>query len=260
MFDNLAQPLLTFILCMVRPLTAFRVAPLLGGTVIPVQALSALGMALALLFYWPAAAGAPENLVLSWMLVLLVIKEAVIGLIIGFLLGTLFWVAQSLGFLMDNQRGASQAQAADPLSGDQLSPFASLFFQFAAMLFFSSGAFVSFIGMLMESYVLWPLFAPLPSLTGSALFNLMLLQADAILRMAVLLGAPVLALCFLTDFGLGLVNRFAQQLNVFVLSMPLKSAVVLLVLSVYGMTLLGVFQSGIHDMDLVFLNLRKALQ
>lgn len=260
MLEELSRPLLLFLFCLVRPLAAFRTAPLLGATVMPPQTLNSFAMALALLFYPIAEIGAPQELSLSWLLLPLVVKELFIGLVIGFFLGILFWVAQSLGFLIDNQRGASMAQGMDPLSGDQLSPLASLFFQFAAMLFFTSGAFASFIGMLAESYAIWPVFAYLPNLTGSAMQNLLLLQADMVLRLAVMLAAPVMALCFLTDFGLGLVNRFAQQLNVFVLAMPLKSAVALFVLSLYAVTMLGVFQGGIRDMDVVFKHLREALQ
>jgi type III secretion protein T len=260
MLDQVARPLLIFILCLVRPLAAFRVAPLLGSSVIPAQTLTAFAMTLALLGYPVAEHGAPEEITLSWMLVLLVIKELFIGVITGFFLGILFWAAQSLGALIDNQRGASMAQGEDPLAGEQLSPFGSLFFQFAAMLFFTSGAFTSFLGMLVESYALWPVFSPLPALTGNALYNLMLLQADAVLRLAVLLAAPIMALCFLTDFGLGLINRFAQQLNVFVLSMPIKSAVVLMALAVYGIALLNEFKSGVHNMDIVFINLREVLR
>ena len=260
MLDLVAQPLLLFLLCLVRPLAAFRTAPLLGGTVMPPQTLNSFAIALCLLIYPLASAGAPQEVPLSWLLLPLVVKELFIGLIIGFFLGILFWTAQSLGLLIDNQRGASMAQGADPLAGEQMSPFGSFFFQFAAMLFFASGAFTSFLGMLMESYVLWPVFAPLPKLTGAAMQNLVLLQADMLLRMAVLLAAPVLALCFLTDFGLGLINRFAQQLNVFVLSMPIKSLVALIVLSVYAGAMLGVFGQGIRDMDVLFGHLREALQ
>ncbi|MDR2892629.1 MAG: type III secretion system export apparatus subunit SctT [Deltaproteobacteria bacterium] len=260
MIDELARPLLIFLFCLVRPLAAFRTAPLLGASVMPPQTLNAFAMTLAILFYPIAEVTAPQTLELSWLLLPLIVKELFIGLIIGFFFGILFWVAQSVGFLIDNERGASMAQGMDPLSGDQLSPFASLFFQFAAMLFFTSGAFVSFIGMLMESYAVWPIFEYIPKLTGAGLQNLLLLQADAVLRLAVMLAAPIMALCFLTDFGLGLINRFAQQLNVFVLAMPLKSAVALFVLTFYAMTMLGVFQNGIRDMDFVFGHLREALQ
>lgn len=260
MFDSFASPLLLFLLCMVRPLAAFRTAPLLGAGVIPPQTLTAIGMALSLLIYPVAAGTVQDQLSVSWVLLLVVVKELLIGVIIGFMLGVLFWAAESLGALIDNQRGASMAVGSDPLSGGQMTPYASLFFQSVAMLFFQSGAFVSFIGMLMESFALWPLLSPLPGLTGPGLYNLMLLQADLILRLAVTIGAPVLALCFLTDFCLGLVNRFAQQLNVFVLSMPIKSAVVLFVLVVYAGTLLYLFDSGIRDMDVLFRHLREALR
>jgi type III secretion protein T len=37
------------------------------------------------------------------------------------------------------------------------------------------------------------------------------------------LAAPILIVLFLTEFGLGLVNRFAPQLNVFFLAIPVKS-------------------------------------
>ena len=260
MLDLVAQPLLLFLLCLVRPLAAFRTAPLLGATVMPPQTLNSFAIALCLILYPVAAAGAPQEVPWSWLLLPLVVKELFIGLIIGFFLGIIFWTAESLGLLIDNQRGASMAQGADPLSGDQMSPFGSFFFQFAAMLFFASGAFTSFLGMIMESYAVWPVFSPLPNLTGPGMHNLILLQADMVLRIAVLLGAPIMALCFLTDFGLGLINRFAQQLNVFVLSMPLKSLVVLIVLTVYAGAMLGVFGQGIRDMDVLFGKLREALR
>jgi len=260
MVESLAPYLLLFVLSMVRILTVFRTAPLLGGTIIPMQALSAFGMAMTLLIFPISLATSPEGITLSWMLMLIVVKEMFIGLIIGFLLGILFWAAESLGALIDNQRGASQAVGADPLSGGQMTPYASLLFQSVAMLFFQSGAFVSFLGILIESYAVWPVLSPLPALTGEALYTLMLRQADVVMRVAVTIGAPILALCFLTDFSLGLINRFAQQLNVFVLSMPIKSAVVLFVIIAYVSTMLSVFGEGIRDMDVMFKLLQRALQ
>jgi len=62
--------------------------------------------------------------------------------------------------------------------------------------------------------------------------------------LATLLSAPVLAVLFVIDIGLGLVNRFAQQLNVFQLSLSIKSFVAT------GMILLmltGFIQAVIND-------------
>ena len=45
------------------------------------------------------------------------------------------------------QRGASMAEGADPLSGEQTSPLGSFFFQSAVYLFFSTGAFLALLGV-----------------------------------------------------------------------------------------------------------------
>jgi type III secretion protein T len=52
-----------------------------------------------------------------------------------------------------------------------------------------------------------------------------------------ILASPVLLIMFLIEVGLALVSRFAPQLQVFFLAMPIKSAVGLLVLVVFAATL-----------------------
>jgi type III secretion protein T len=56
------------------------------------------------------------------------------------------------------------------------------------------------------------------------------------MRLIAILAAPMVICMFLVDFSLGLVNRFAPSLNVFFLSMPIKSALSLLVLVLYTAT------------------------
>ena len=45
--------------------------------------------------------------------------------------------------------------------------------------------------------------------------------------------------CLLTDVSLGLINRFASQLNVYVLAMPIKSGVAAFLMLFYFMMLLS---------------------
>ena len=51
--------------------------------------------------------------------------------------------------------------------------------------------------------------------------------------MMLLLSGPVVVACLLTDVSLGLINRFASQLNVYVLAMPIKSGVAIFLMLVY---------------------------
>ena len=56
---------------------------------------------------------------------------------------------------------------------------------------------------------------------------------DTMLRVTVVISAPVIIVMFLATLGLGLVNRTAPQLNVFFLSMPVKSALGMAMLIIY---------------------------
>ena len=77
-----------------------------------------------------------------------------------------------------------------------------------------------------------PMFGDWPGLRGdSAAFALDTL--DGMMRTTVVISAPVIILMFLATIGLGFVNRTAPQLNVFFLSMPIKSALGVAMLVVY---------------------------
>ena len=164
---------------------------------------------------------------------LLLCKETLIGLMIGFLAGIVFWTVQSAGFFIDNQRGASMAEGADILSGDQSSPLGQLLFQSLTYLFYSSGAFLAFVGVLYASYEIWPAAHPLPVRLTPAAPLYFAGKVGWLLGHMLLFAGPVAAACLLTDISLGLVNRFASQLNVYVLAMPIKSGLAAFLLCFY---------------------------
>ena len=58
-------------------------------------------------------------------------------------------------------------------------------------------------------------------------------SSDDMLRTTAIISAPVIMVMFLATLGLGFVNRTAPQLNVFFLSMPVKSALGIAFLVIY---------------------------
>jgi len=163
-------------------------------------------------------------------------KEAFVGLIIGFFFGSVLWALEAAGQIIDTKVGATMAQIVDPLSGNQTSLNGAFLGRLANIVFIFSGGLSLLVHVLMESYALWPIAAPMPKLDprGIGLFEA---EFGRMMVLAVLFAAPVLTVLFLIDIGLGLVNRFAQQLNVFTLSMSIKAfaatVVILLLLSSY---------------------------
>ncbi len=151
-------------------------------------------------------------------------KELMVGMMIGYLVTAVFWAIQAVGAFIDNQRGATMASSMDPLLGGQSSPFGMLMTQTLTTLFFVSGLFLAFLGGIYKSYDLWPVVSFFPSVS-TALLEFLLAQFVLVGKLAVLIGAPMIIAMFLSEFGLGLISRFAPQLNVFFLSMSIKSAV-----------------------------------
>lgn len=171
-------------------------------------------------------------------LALLVMKEAGLGFVLGFVLALPFWAFEAAGFFIDNQRGASIAATLNPLTGNDSSPLGQLFNQAFIVFVLVSGAFGLLLQALFQSFALWPVlhWSPAFAADGPVLW---LGQLDALVRTAVLWSAPVILAMFLAELGLALVSRFAPQLQVFFLAMPIKSGLAMLVLAVYMAVLLG---------------------
>ena len=117
---------------------------------------------------------------------------------------------------------------AEEVSGHQTSLTGAFLARLASWVFMASGGFMLFAALLLDSFALWPLHGgwalhPEASVVFEAEFGRML-------RLALLVAAPSLVLLYLVDGVLGLINRYAQQLNVFSLSMSIKAVVGHLVL------------------------------
>lgn len=171
---------------------------------------------------------------MAWALVLL--KEAFIGFVLGFMVAIPFWIFEGIGFLVDNQRGASISATLNPLTGNDSSPMGILTNQAFIVFFLISGGFSLMLGMLYDSFALWSVPSWSPTLNASSI-PFFLSQLDRLVRMTLLLAAPAVVAMFLAELGLALVSRFVPQLQVFFIAMPVKSALAVLILIFYASTL-----------------------
>jgi type III secretion protein T len=224
---------------MVRLGAAMSIAPFFSRQFIEGTARNVVVFSLSLpLFYavFPTFPTGPiDVLTMGWYL----IKEAVIGIILGFTASFIFYAAEGVGFVIDVQRGASMATIFDPMAGAQTSLIGSFLIQTMSVLFFSASGFLAFLTLIYETYKLWPVFAPFPTIDWRFAVFFMDMLKD-LMGTLFCLAAPVLIVLFLAEFGLGMVNRFAPQLNVFFLAMPVKSWLSMMFLLLY-LSILGYF-------------------
>ncbi|MBR5883236.1 MAG: type III secretion system export apparatus subunit SctT [Mailhella sp.] len=233
------EHLQAFLLGSARLLMIMNIAPFFAGTQITGQLRFVIMLALYFVLHPMIVGQLPPwrglELISCVILGGLLIKEILLGLLLGLLAGMMFWTIQCAGFFIDNQRGAGMAQDTDAITGEQSSPTATFLFQSAVYVFFSTGAFFSFLGVIYGSYELWPVWEAIP---GELLRRptLSLFFAGKVGKLALdmmLLSGPIIVACLLTDISLGLINRFASQLNVYVLAMPVKSGLASFLLIFY---------------------------
>ena len=221
-----------------RIIALFTILPILhkrnlGGAMIR----NGVAVCLVLFMHPMLAESFPSDKLTIYQTASVVAKEAFIGAIMGFCLAIPYWAIESAGFFIDNQRGASIASVLNPFSGSETSPMGVLFMQALIALVMTSGLFLLMLEGLMMSYKIWPIFSYTPNINLEA-SKFFLAQFDLIIQLSMWLSAPVIICMFITEFGIALISRAAPQLNVFILAMPIKSAVACAILVVYMETIL----------------------
>lgn len=162
----------------------------------------------------------------------LVFKEMFVGILIGLVMGVPFWAAETAGDILDLQRGTSMATLIDP-SSDQSGVLGAFLVMALLALFYASGGLVLLVGVIYDSYQIWPVGRFLPLLSPEA--GLLLLGLlDKVFTMGLMLVAPLVLALFLSDVALALLARAAPQMQVFDLSLSVKSLVLVLLIVLYS--------------------------
>ncbi|MCL6271706.1 type III secretion system export apparatus subunit SctT [Sansalvadorimonas sp. 2012CJ34-2] len=225
-------------LTMVRMAAVFNTLPMLNKQITGSAMIrNGIVMCLALFLFPLVESQEPATSIGTLMLFALIMKEVMIGMFIGFIINIPFWAVEAAGFFIDNQRGASMASSMNAMSGSESSPMGIMFAQTFTTLYLMSGIFLIMLGSLFHSYEAWPVFEFWPKVNQSAVL-FFLGQFDLIITLAVWLAAPIIICMFITEWGIALISRSAPQLNVFILAMPIKSAVAVAILVLYVATIM----------------------
>ncbi len=230
--------LIAIALLTARMLAAFSVIPLFIGNTVPMTARMAfvVGLSLVLLPHALAQPGISAQIAAeSW--VVLALKESLLGLVLGLLSSIGFWAVHAAGTIIEHQAGLSMATTIDPTSGQEDTLIGTLFMQIFIVLFLASGGLLAMIGMLFDSYKIWPLASLAPLVGNLELTGVIMRGVAELIAIAVKIAAPFVILMLLLEGALGLLSRFAPQLNVFFLALPLKMLVMTAMLLVYGLAM-----------------------
>jgi type III secretion protein T len=216
-------------LCSVRLFALAIVFPPLGDQGLQGAVRTGLILMIGFFVSWGQPLALVENQSVG-MLAVLAMKEGVLGVMLGFAASIVFWIAEAVGALIDNQAGFNNVQQSNPSTGQESTPTGNLLAQLAQASFWMLGGLAVLIDLLFHSYALWPIARVVPDWTAVVQVFLQS-QLTHLMSATMTLAAPLVIILLLIDIGFGLIGKAAEKLEPNSLAQPVKGAVALLTLS-----------------------------
>ncbi|OLN22775.1 flagellar biosynthetic protein FliR [Domibacillus antri] len=249
---QLFPDLSVFLLILVRVSAFFVTMPLFSYRTIPAQHRIAFALVLSWTMYYSIDAGPFE---INGEYILLILKEAMTGLLIGLAAFIVLSAIQIAGGFIDFQMGFAIANVIDPQTGAQSPLMGQYLYMFSLLMLLALNGHHLILDGIFYSYEFIPMDQLyLPFGNGEAAYY-MARTFNAVFLIAFQMSMPIVAVLFLTDVMLGIVARTVPQLNIFVVGFPLKIGVAFIVVFI----VIGVIFTLVRDLFGMMLNVMRDL-
>jgi len=242
------------VLVMVRVSAFFVSVPFFSYSRIPMQLRIAFSVIFSWMMYYTLNV---EAIPIDGNYILLVLKEAIIGLTIGLVAFIIMTAVQIAGGFIDFEMGFTMANVIDPQTGAQ-TPLMGQFFNFLILfvLLMINGHHLILDGIY-YSYQFLPIDQVFPNFGDENIIEFLLKTFSSVFAIAFQMSAPVVATLFLVTMALGITAKTVPQLNIFVVGFPIKIAVGFLVLIVSLGVMIEVMEKVI---EMIILSMRDFMQ
>ncbi len=158
-------------------------------------------------------------------MVLLLGKEVLVGLALGYLVVLMFSVFLNAGQMSDLKSGLMLSGVFEPQFGSRVTFMGNFYYLLALAFFLTLNGHHYLLQALVDSYVIIPIEGPF--MGEAAVGGVLRLFAD-MFALAFKLVAPIIIILMLLDIALGLIAKTVPQVHVFILGLPLKIALSML--------------------------------
>lgn len=150
---------------------------------------------------------------------ILLIKEFMIGFVLGFVMNLFFYVTSYAGGMIDFYMGMSMANVYDPQNNASMPLSGSIYNVLMMLLFFTMDGHIAILKIMLESGQVVPYGQV--AISPQALNMVLEIFKDCTI-LAVKLSFPFLALELLAELGVGILMKVIPQINVFVVNIQTK--------------------------------------
>ncbi|RLL45330.1 flagellar type III secretion system protein FliR [Oceanobacillus piezotolerans] len=218
-----------FLLILVRVLAFFVIMPLFSYRTIPLPFKIGISFFLAFIMIYTVDT---STIAFDGLYIFLLVKEILVGLLIGLIAFIIVSAIQVAGGFIDFQMGFAIANVMDPQTGAQ-SPITGQFLYIVSLLFLLSvDGHHLIIDGIFNSYQFIPLESFIP-FGDKSIADFVIYSFNMMFLIAFQISIPIVGCLFLVDIALGIIARTVPQLNVFVVGLPLKILISFLAIIVF---------------------------
>lgn len=179
--------------------------------------------------------------------IVLIIKELFIGISLGYISYVFMSAFYVLGQIVDMKIGFGMVNVIDPQNRVQVPLMGNFYYILAFLLLLSTNGHHIFIKALVDSYGMVPIGEfSINQNIGFSFINIL----STTFTIGFRLSAPVVAIIFVTDILLGIMSRTIPQMNVFVIGLPFKIIIGMLIIwltiPIFGLSTDKVFNDMIE--------------
>ena len=200
-----------FLLILFRWAGMIMIAPVFGARGIPSMVKIGLTAAITIVVYPLIAATNPSIPTQLLLYIAVLLKEALVGLVIGYVISLITSIVQGGGQIIDLQMGFSMGAFIDPIDGTQSSLMGNFHVILATMLLLATNAHYYLIAAMVKSYAYIPIN---PVKMPSDYLYYAQLVAN-VFALGIQFALPVFGAILVADVGVGLLARTVPQLNIF---------------------------------------------
>jgi flagellar biosynthetic protein FliR len=229
-----------FLLIFIRMTGLFILSPIFGRNNLPAVFKIGFSFFLAVIFVNVNGAPAVSMTTNITLYALYILKELIVGLVIGYATYVIMSAIYLAGQMIDMQVGFGSENVLDATSNIQVPLTSNFYYMYIILIFLTLNGHFFIIQALFKSFEL----IPIDMLGFNVNFTTEVVDImQQMFEIALKIAAPIIATIFVADVVLGILSRTIPQMNVFQLGMPLKIIIGLAVIMVTFIYANGVTES-----------------
>lgn len=239
-----------YLLIVVRIMSFIFVCPFFGGRQTPGMVKIGYGLLLSVLLYGAVPFYPPDyNTVAGYTVI--VLKEAMVGLLIGFAVTLCQQITAFAGSVVDMQIGLSMVSMMDPATDQQVTITGSLYSQYLTIALIITGMYQYILRALVDSFTMIPINGAV--IHADRMLNVMLAFMKDYIVIGFRICLPIFIITFVTNVVLGVLAKVSPQMNMFSVGIQIKIVV--------GLVIMFITVTMLSDAsNFIYINMKEMIQ